>query len=460
MSIDYQQMLEMIMDALGYATLVDEKCHVIYMSKKYYEEILGLSREETIGKHIYDIVPDSRIPAILESGRNSWGEYYYFPQTGEDTFANRFPLYAGGELKGLFAEAIIYSFDDVIQMNALVHALKQENSALKKELLNSQKKNWSLDSIVGQSDAQQAAKNLVKKFADSNLSILITGETGTGKEIYANAIHYMSNRCDRPYVKINCAAIPGELLESELFGYERGAFTGASEKGKIGKFEYANGGTILLDEIGEMPLFLQSKLLRVLQDKCVERVGGVKTIPLDVRIICSTNQDLEARVREGKFRSDLYYRINTVEIKIPPLRERMEDIEPLSRFFIERINRENGVFITGLQKAALGLLEEYQWEGNVRELEHVLQRACVAAGAGELTVRDFDFLLERILRRSAMAESIDMVGSLQERTAKVEREEIIKALVRTNGNKTKTAQLLGIDRTALYQKIKKYDIKL
>lgn len=459
MEINYQQMLEMIMDALDYATLVDENCNVIYMSKKYREEELGLAREATIGKHISEIVSDSRIPEILKSGRKNLGEYYMMP-TGVDTFANRFPLYSDGKLQGLFAEAVIYSFNDVIQMNALVNSLQKENSELKRELLNSKKEHYGLDSIVGGSAALQNAKMLVKKFADSNLSILITGETGTGKEIYANAIHYMSNRCDKPYVKINCAAIPGELLESELFGYERGAFTGASEKGKIGKFEYANGGTILLDEIGEMPLFLQSKLLRVLQDKCVERVGGVKPIPLDIRIICSTNQNLEDLVRQGTFRSDLYYRINTVEIRVPPLRERMEDIEPLCRYFIEKINRENGVFITDIQKSALGLLEEYQWEGNVRELEHVLERACVAAGAGELTVRDFDFLLERMLRNAAQNQSIDVVENLQEKTAKAEREEIIKALVQTNGNKTKTAQILGIDRTVLYQKIKKYQIKL
>lgn len=301
MEINYQKMLETIMDALNYATLVDENCRIIYMSRNYYEGVYGLSRDDIIGRHICDIVPDSRIPAILKNGRASLGEYYYFQNTRENTFANRFPLYVDGELKGLFAEAVIYSFDDVVHMNELVHALKRENRILKKELLNIQKHRHGLESIVGKSEALQNTKKLISKFANSNLSILITGETGTGKELYANAIHYMSDRCNMPYVKINCAAIPGELLESELFGYEKGAFTGASEKGKIGKFEYANGGTILLDEIGEMPLFLQSKLLRVLQDKCVERVGGVKPIPLDMRVICSTNQNLEEAVRAGAF---------------------------------------------------------------------------------------------------------------------------------------------------------------
>lgn len=241
MEINYQKMLETIMDALNYATLVDENCRIIYMSRNYYEGVYGLSRDDIIGRHICDIVPDSRIPAILKNGRASLGEYYYFQNTRENTFANRFPLYVDGELKGLFAEAVIYSFDDVVHMNELVHALKRENRILKKELLNIQKHRHGLESIVGKSEALQNTKKLISKFANSNLSILITGETGTGKELYANAIHYMSNRCNMPYVKINCAAIPGELLESELFGYEKGAFTGASEKGKIGKFEYANG---------------------------------------------------------------------------------------------------------------------------------------------------------------------------------------------------------------------------
>ena len=215
-----------------------------------------------------------------------------------------------------------------------------------------------------------------------------------------------------------------------------------------------------MDEIGEMPLFLQSKLLRVLQDKCVERVGGVKPIPLDMRVICSTNQNLEEAVRQGRFRSDLYYRINTVEIKVPPLRQRMEDIAPLCEHIIVQVNEENGVFVTGIQQQALRLLEEYQWEGNVRELEHVLQRACVAAGAGELTIRDFDFLLERIFRHSAAEQEPGAVENLAEKTAKTEREEIIKALVQTNGNKSKTAKILGIDRTVLYSKIRKYNLKI
>lgn len=458
--IDYRKLVETIMDELEYATLIDDQCRVIYMSKNYYEGVYGLKREDVIGKHIFEIVPDSRIPAILKGGKKVLGEYYHLPN-GVDSFANRFPIRIDDNRTGLFAEAVIYGMEDVVKMNQIVEQLRAENSVLKDQLHAKKDSENALSAIIGVSKSTQQAKELVKQFADSNLAILITGETGTGKEVYANAIHNLSRRRNERFVKINCAAIPENLLESELFGYEKGAFTGASNKGKIGKFELANGGTILLDEIGDMPLSLQAKLLRVLQEQKLERVGGVISIPIDVRIICTTNRDLKQYVKEGKFRSDLYYRINTVEIRLAPLRERPEDIQPLCKFFVKKINEENGVGITGMHKTAAGLLEEYAWEGNVRELQHVLERACVAAGAGDLTVQDFHFLLERILQnQSSNGDEVDRVASLADTSARAERSAIIKALVLNNGNKSEAARALGINRQALYQKIKKYNIKV
>ena len=339
--------------------------------------------------------------------------------------------------------------------------LRVENTELRTRLNEKENPERGLDSIIGISESTQQAKALVKQFADSDLPVLITGETGTGKGIYANAIHNLSRRKNGRFVKINCAAIPENLLESELFGYEKGAFAGAGSKGKTGKLELANGGTVLLDEIGDMPLSLQAKLLRMLQEQKMERVGGVAAIPADVRIICTTKRDLKQYVKEGKFRSDLYYRINTAEIRLDPLRERPEDIRPLCRYFIRKINEENGLGITGMHKTAAGLLEEYAWEGNVRELRHVLEQACLAAGAGELTVQDFHFLLDRILHNTgANGEESDKVGRLADASAKAERAAIIKALVLNEGNKSVAARALGINRQALYQKIKKYNIKV
>lgn len=262
-------------------------------------------------------------------------------------------------------------------------------------------------------------------------------------------------------MKINCAAIPKDLLESELFGYESGSFSGAIKGGKMGKFELANGGTLLLDEIGEMPLVLQSKLLRVLQEGELERVGGLKTIKLDVRVICVTNQNIVEQVEKGLFRKDLFYRINVVEINIPPLRDRLEDIPPLCEYFINKINYSLGLDITDIKKDVFALFNEYIWTGNVRELYHVLERACIMAGFGSLKLENLDFLLARIYKKNIINDNTSYNDvSLNDITAEVEKEKIIKTLINTKGNKSSAAKLLNIDRSSLYNKLKKYGIDI
>ena len=292
----------------------------------------------------------------------------------------------------------------------------------------------------------------------------------------------MSPRKLNPYVKINCAAIPAELLESELFGYEAGAFSGASKTGKPGKFELANQGTLLLDEIGEMPLTLQSKLLRVLQEQEIERVGGVKTIQINVRIICCTNQNLQQLIREKKFRNDLYYRINTVELKIPPLRDRKEDIPELTEHFIQKYNNEHDTHVVGANTDVLQLFQTYQWPGNVRELEHIVERLCTINQNQIITPKSCGFLIDQIsntqqflgnkiadseplLAKSEPAHTATSVpasemswNDLAQKIQTTEREAIIQALLQTNGNKAKAARLLNIDRSSLYYKLKKYNI--
>ena len=311
---------------------------------------------------------------------------------------------------------------------------------------------------------------------------MITGETGVGKELFARAIHELSPRKLNPYVKINCAAIPAELLESELFGYEAGAFSGASKTGKPGKFELANQGTLLLDEIGEMPLTLQSKLLRVLQEQEIERVGGVKTIQINVRIICCTNQNLQQLIREKKFRNDLYYRINTVELKIPPLRDRKEDIPELTEHFIQKYNNEHDTHVVGANTDVLQLFQTYQWPSNVRELEHIVERLCTINQNQIITPKSCGFLIDQIsntqqflgnkiadseplLAKSEPAHTATSVpasemswNDLAQKIQTTEREAIIQALLQTNGNKAKAARLLNIDRSSLYYKLKKYNI--
>jgi two-component system response regulator AtoC len=288
---------------------------------------------------------------------------------------------------------------------------------------------------------------LIEKAAPSESTILITGESGTGKEVVARHIHALSARAANSFVPINLGGIPDGLLESELFGYEKGAFTGA-EKRKIGMFELASKGTLFLDEIGEMPLHLQVKLLRVIQDKNIQRLGGVGTIPIDVRIVAATNKNLEQEVEAGRFREDLYYRLNVIRIEIPPLRERPDDVPLLAAEFIQNMQERSGKRVRGITDGALGMLKQYRFPGNVRELENLIERAVILSDSEMLTENDF-----LIHREDKQARKVPK-GSLQD----IEREAIVQALYRHEGKRQAAADELGITRRTLLNKIKEYGI--
>lgn len=444
--------------SMYYTIVTDEKARVIFLSKNY-EELLNIKPDDYIGRPVQEIVENSEIPRVLKTRKEEIGHLFTL-KDGLTVVCNRIPIIDKGVLYGVISSATFYDLNKVSPLNNQIEELKKENMEYKKRINELySKQQYSINQVIGDSDKISDIKNTVVKFANSNLTFLITGETGTGKEVFASAIHNLSSRKNENFVKINCAAIPKDLLESELFGYEPGSFSGALKNGKIGKFELANHGTLLLDEIGEMPLALQSKILRVLQENELERVGGIKTIKLDVRIICSTNQKIEEQVEKGLFRRDLFYRINVVEINLPPLRERLEDIRPLSKFFIDKTNVSYGLGITGLKKEVYALFNEYKWEGNVRELQHVLERACVTAGSGPLKLEHFDFLLSRIYKKDRIKND-KLNDSLNNITAEVEKEKIIKTLIETKGNKTSAAKLLNIDRSSLYNKLKKYNIDI
>lgn len=302
--------------------------------------------------------------------------------------------------------------------------------------------------IIYSSPEMKKIVNLATGLASSDITVLIYGESGTGKEVLARYIHKFSNRKDKPFVAVNCAAIPENLLESELFGHEKGAFTGALER-RIGKFEKAQGGTILLDEIGEMALPLQAKLLRVLQEKEFDRVGGKEPIKIDVRIIATTNRDLKKECEKGTFREDLYYRLNVFPIKLPPLRERKEDIEVLSEHFLHKYNMKINKNIQGFEKQAMELLKNHYWKGNVRELENVIQRAVFMCQKNYIAIDDIYFE-ESETRQTINMESFK--GSLKD----IEKEMIFKTLAETGGNKTKAADILGITVRTLRNKLKEY----
>jgi transcriptional regulator with PAS, ATPase and Fis domain len=291
---------------------------------------------------------------------------------------------------------------------------------------------------------------LARDVASLRSTVLIRGESGTGKELVARAIHYSGERADKPFITVSCAALSETLLESELFGYEKGAFTGAGAQSK-GKFELADGGAIFLDEIGDISAKLQADLLRVLQERRFYRVGGGEEIQVDARVITATNKDLAEEVRQGRFRDDLYYRVNVIEIRIPPLRERREDIPLLAEHFVERIGHELGKDISGISADALKLFIEYDWPGNVRELQNVIERAIVTCHNGTLGASDFAWLEQQVGSREPWKVPDVPLNEL-------ERRAIIAALERKQGNVKEAAAALGIDRSTLYDKLKRYEI--
>ncbi len=367
---------------------------------------------------------------------------------------------------------------EIPEMLAIIEqALEAGRFMREKVALDPSSEKWQEgEALVGKSRPMQEVYKAIGRVAPTDATVLIRGESGTGKELVARAIYHHSARADKPFLVINCVAIPETLLESELFGYERGAFTGATAR-KLGKIEQAHKGTIFLDEIGDMPFTIQSKILRLLQEKSIERLGGREPIPVDVRIIAATNRDLEAALAEGRFREDLYYRLNVVTLWLPPLRERLEDVPLLAEYFLKRFSMEMGIQTPGIAEEALEALKRHTWPGNVRELANVLQKALIfsrgapisaqdigsAISGGEIQERAQDHSsVEEALRswiRKAMAEG-SKEGLYELLTEKFASMVIKEALNITGGNRSKAAKLLGLSRPTLQAKMEKYGLKI
>ncbi|QNO16062.1 sigma-54-dependent Fis family transcriptional regulator [Alkalicella caledoniensis] len=338
----------------------------------------------------------------------------------------------------------------IIIRNALdLRNMKEEISYLKEELRYNTGQR-----IIGSSKKMQDVLDMVNRVAKTNATVLILGESGTGKEVIANAVHYNSDRKDNPYIKVNCGAIPENLIESELFGYEKGAFTGAGSR-KIGKFERANKGTIFLDEIGELSLPLQVKLLRVLQQKEFERVGGTENIKIDIRIITATNKNLLEMVEKGLFREDLYYRLNVIPIELPPLRERVEDIPQLIDYFTEKYSLELSKKDVKIDSSVIQILCDYTWKGNIRELENVIERMVILCDGNRIT----ENIIPAEVKIPSTSENSIVLPAKGLKLEEVEKELIVQALTRTDNNQTKAARLLGITRHTLLYRMEKYSIK-
>ncbi|MFP3155920.1 sigma 54-interacting transcriptional regulator [Lachnospiraceae bacterium ZAX-1] len=452
-----KDLLSLVVKSFNLAVVIDEKSLCRYISSQY-AIICGVDPKVAIGRPVREFIPNSELPDIVKTGRYDYRKIFFMPN-GEPIIINRSPIYDDNhKIIGAMSFSL---FEDLSTIDSLIkerNKLYEENSRYKLQLAAIRGKNYPLDAVIGSSLSIIKLKTIIENVASTDITVLLTGETGTGKEVISDALCALSNRKDENYVKINCASIPHDLMESELFGYTQGAFSGASKDGKPGKFEIANNGTILLDEIGDLPLPLQAKLLRVLQHKEFERVGGLAPIKVNVRVICNTNSNLSNMIKAGTFRKDLYYRISTIELPVPPLRDRIEDVPLLCNHFIEEFNLSYGFRITGISDQVINSFQHYSWPGNIRQLEHVIERASISSPTGELGYEQFAFFLEEMHDDQIAHSNNNMASGLFKERNIIERELIKSALVAADGNKTKAAYALNISRSQLYVKLKKYGI--
>lgn len=445
-------LLNTVMDAVNDCLIFVNNDGRIEMLSKAYADFLNVPREEAIGKHVRQIIENTRMDIVTKTGKAEIAQVQEIH--GRKMIATRIPVFVGGKVAGAVGKVL---FRDVDELNALytkINKIEKELNLYRDEFKKANKAKYALDSIIGDSAVMVQLKEITKKVANTNSNVLILGESGTGKELFAHAIHNNSKRSGAPFIKVNCGAIPNELLESELFGYEEGAFTGAKKGGKIGKFKVADTGTIFLDEIADLPMNMQVKLLRVLQDREIERIGATTSEKVDVRVIAATNKSLEDMVSEGLFRLDLYYRLNVVNIRIPPLRERKNDIPILAQHLIEKISKNENVPVKAISQSTLEYLKSYEWPGNVRELENILERA--------INFLEDEVIIEpkHLPAKITGTKNMEFTRSLKETLENVEKDTIINSLILSGGNKTEAADLLGISRTSLYEKLTRYKIEI
>jgi len=449
--------LESIVDSLNEGIVVVDKNGLITLLNKAYGEFLNADPKAVIGKHVAEVIPNSRMHLVAQGGKAEVTDIQKIQNN--TSVVTRIPIVKDGEIIGAVGNMV---FKDITELKSLalkIRKLESELEYYKEELCKVNGGKYTFENIVGNSDQMEWLRGIAAKAAKGRSTVLILGESGTGKELFAHAVHNASQRRENPFIKVNCAALPEHLLEAELFGYEEGAFTGARKGGKPGKFELANGGTIFLDEIGEMTPAMQVKLLRVLQEREVEHLGGTKTIKLDIRVIAATNRDLEEMIEQNRFRQDLYYRLNIFSLNIPPLRERTEDIPLLCKVLLEKINNQVEHWVEGIAPDALGLLMQYSWPGNVRELENVLERTVNLLD--EETIISPEHLppiLKKVTKLKEHGKQAANVPDLSEIKDDAEKQAILQALSAAGGNKSEAARLLGIHRSGFYQKLQKYNL--
>lgn len=452
---DIELQLRLILGNLHEAVCVINTSGIVTFWNASAEKLYDIKEKEIVGSHIEKFFPNALLLKAMRE-RSTFENLKHKPKVESDVIISAIPLIYNGELIGA-----VSTDRDLNEITNLYMELDREKT--KVEILKQQMKEITQDKyffgkIIGKSKALIDAMIIAKQVAKTDASVLITGESGTGKEVFSRAIHQESDR-KGDFIPVNCSAIPSNLLESELFGYVEGAFTGAYKKGRAGKFELANGGTLFLDEIGDMPLLMQAKLLRVLQDGIVYRVGSGKPIKVDARIIAATNKDLQQLMEEGKFREDLYYRLNVVSILIPPLRERKEDIPELINDFITEFSEKNNKGKLKISPDAMKTLSNYYWKGNIRELKNTIERLVILSNGNMIESKDIPAeILSSVNMPSFIGLDTDNTFDLKKAVEDFEKKIILEALATVKGNKAQAAELLNIKRSTLYYKLNLYGL--
>ncbi|GGB53834.1 sigma-54 interaction domain-containing protein [Fictibacillus barbaricus] len=429
--------VQAIADSAHDGLIAVDKQGKITLSNNNAKKYLGLEGD-VVGRNITEYIPHSDMLRVLQTGKKEIGDVAKI--LDRQIIINRYPVILNNTVVGA-----VSNFKEITDLQRMEMKLR------KKLHENGLEAKYRLEDIIGEVQGIREAKEQAKIFAETDATVLITGESGTGKELFAQGIHLESSRAIGPFVAVNCAAFPENLLETELFGYEEGSFTGAKKGGKQGLFELAHGGTLFLDEIGEMPLQIQAHLLRVLQERSIRRVGGQRTIPVNVRIIAATNTNIEDEIEKKQFRKDLYYRLNVLSLDLPPLRERLEDVPLLTGHFIEQFNEQHQKQIEKIDKEFYSVLQDYHWPGNIRELRNVLERIVLLQQGSAIRAKDASFYYPKL--RKKRSQTTASAASLKEN----EKDLILGALQQYK-SRSEAAKSLGIDRSTLWRKIKEYKL--
>lgn len=446
----------LLTDPFEAMTVVDATAKLVYLSP-VHEAFFGLRPGEGNGRPVENVIENTRLHDVVATGKADIGAIQRM--RGSERVVARVPLKRDGKVIGAIGRVMFKGPKQVEELSRRIKALEGEVEFYKRETEALKSRAYGLEAIIGSSAAVQRLRSQIVKIAPLEIPVLIRGESGTGKELVAHALHQLSPRRDQTMVNVNAAALPPNLVESELFGYEAGAFTGADKKGRKGKFEQANGGTIFLDEIGDMPLEVQAKLLRVLQDRIVERIGGDKPQSIDFRLVSATNKNLAALVESNGFRLDLFYRISPIVIELPPLRDRLEDIPALANKFLRDIAYRHARPVPTFEADALTELADRAWPGNIRQLQHEVERAFAFSDGITIRVEDLTEMPQRPVQRTKPVAPVEQAPprDLKNLVAEIQNEEIREAIAVCNGNKKQAAAALGISRSFLYKKLAEID---